>query len=114
MTIAADVAQQLRRVIASQGCSGTFHRAADATGPGAPVRFLLRHPSVRDDAVVNAYGVNAQILTFDAGAFTPPPETFDSVLHAGNGARYVFDAVVPRIIADEVVGWTAYVRGDGA
>lgn len=113
--IAQDLASQLTRAVATQGTSATFYRAKVASDPGVAVRFMLRHAGNRDEAIANAYGVNAQVLTFaHAAPFTSqPPEKFDYVVHAG-GERYVFDAVLPRQVDDIVIGWTAYVRGKGA
>ena len=118
MSIASDMVTQLGRVVASQGIAGTFGRAKDAAA-AIPVRFLMKHPGVRDEAIVNAYGVNAQIITLPhIQAFADvPPEKFDFVLQDADQANplpYVFDAVVRREVAGVVVAWTAYVKGKGA
>lgn len=115
MALAADLTLALSQSIAVAGVSGTFGRAKDAAGtPGITMRFLMKHPSVRDEAIINSYGVSAQIITIPA---TPvlvanPPEKFDHVDQGG--ARYVFDAVIARTVSDVVIAWTAYVRGKGA
>lgn len=121
MSIASDMVAQLARVVSTQGHTGRLMRAANADlpGDGVPVRFLMRHPGVRDDAVVNSYGVNAQIITLPhTTAFAAvPPEKFDLIEEdpPGPGARrYVFDAVLPREVGGMVVAWTAFVRGKGA
>lgn len=115
MSIARDMVQHLAHALDAAAMTGLYFKAADdEAAPGVPVRFLLRHPGVRDEAIVNAYGVNAQILTFAAeGPFAAvAPEKFDRVVQAG-ALRYVFDAVLRRSVGDVVIGYTAYVRGKG-
>jgi len=108
---------QLARVVASQGIDGTFGRAKDPVA-AIPVRFLMKHPGVREEAIVNAYGVSAQIITLPHTAefAAAPPEKFDFVIQDADSEPlpYVFDAVVRREVAGVVVAWTAYVRGKGA
>lgn len=119
MSIASDMVLQLSRVVASQGIDGSFGRAKDPQGAPIPIRFLMKHPGLRDEAIVNAYGVNAQIITLphsEAFAATPP-EKFDFVVQDADQAirlPYVFDAVVRREVAGVIVAWTAYVKGRGA
>jgi hypothetical protein len=109
---------QLARVLATEGMSGTFVRAqadqGDPCGNGMSVKFLLRHPSTREDAIVNAYGVNAQIVTLaHCDEFAQrPPQKFDVLVQGEE--RYVFDAVTRRAVGDVVVGWTGFCRGKGA
>lgn len=115
MTIAQDIVSQLALVLASQGITGTFGRAKDPA-TSTPVRFLMKHPGLRDEAIVNSYGVNAQIITLahsDDFAATPP-EKFDFIIEANGALPYVFDAVVRREVAGVVVAWTAYIKGKGA
>jgi len=111
---AAALIAQLAAVLSREGMSGSYVRAGADEATGVPVRFLLRHPGVRDDAIVNAYGVGAQIVTLaHAPMFAAmPPGKFDSLLQA-SGARLVFDSAVPRALGDVVVAWTAYCRGAG-
>jgi hypothetical protein len=83
------------------------------------VRFLMKHPGLRDDAIVNAYGVDAQIITLPylSQFVTDPPDKFDFVVQVpadGVELRYVFDAVVRREVDDKTIAFTAYVRGQGA
>lgn len=117
-TISQDMITQLALVIAAQGISGTFGRAKDPA-TSIPVRFLMKHPGMRDEAVVNSYGVNAQIITLPHSDdfATTPPEKFDFITEDAAGASslpYVFDAVLRREVAGVVVAWTAYVKGKGA
>ncbi len=81
MSIATDMVAQLANVVASQGIDGTFGRAKDPAA-SIPVRFLMKHPGVRDEAIVNAYGVNAQVITLPHTAefAATPPEKFDFVV----------------------------------
>ena len=116
--IAHDMAASLARVLATEGMPGVFVRATQANEypeAGIPVRFLMRHPGVRDEVIANAYGVNAQIITlphcYDFNA--KPPQKFDAVVE-GEAVRYVFDAVLPRVVGGCIVAWTAYCRGSGA
>ena len=119
MSIASDMVTQLAAVIATQGIDGTFGRAKDPGAAPTRVRFLMKHPGVRDEAVINSYGVNAQIITLanSADFAATPPEKFDYVIQDADDANplpYVFDAVVRREVAGVVVAWTAYVKGKGA
>jgi hypothetical protein len=119
MTIAQDMIAQLAGVLASQGIPGVFYRQGvqQSGGTGTPLRFLKRHAGLRDEAVVNTYGINAQIITL---AHSPEfearePEQFDAVVQALDAAKpipFVFDAVVRREVAGVVIAWTAFIRGD--
>ncbi len=117
MTIAQDMIAQLASVVASQGIAGTFLRAKDSAA-AIPVRFLMKHPGVRDEAIVNAYGVSAQIITLPhiPEFAATPPEKFDAVVEDAdaNPLPYIFDAVVRREVAGVVIAWTAFVKGKGA
>lgn len=118
MTIAQDFVAQLARVLAnpSQGQRGILTRAKDALAPGVPVTFLLRHPSLRDEAIVNSYGVDALVITMPhlPEFTTTPPEKFDVLTRAaGDALPYVFDAVVRREVGDVIVAWTGFVKGKG-
>ena len=117
MGIAQDMVAQLASVVASQGIAGTYGRAKDPAA-AIPVRFLMKHPGLRDEAIVNAYGVSAQIITLphSAAFAATPPEKFDFVVQDAdaNPLPYVFDAVVRREVAGVVIAWTAYVKGKGA
>lgn len=117
MNVAQTMVQQLARVLASEGMSGLFVRAGqNPQDTGVPIRFLLRHPGVRDDAIVNAYGVNAQIITMaHCACFDQEgPEKFDYLLQGPReDLRYVFDAVTARVVGNVTVAWTAYCRGKG-
>ena len=118
MTIAQDIIAQLGNVLATQGHPGAFYRKSAPT-VAVPVRFLMRHPGLRDEAVVNAYGMNAQIITLAhiPEFITEGPDKFDRIVQdidAANPLPYVFDAVVRREVGGVVIGWTAYVKGKGS
>jgi len=112
MTLATDFIAELAKGLAMAGTEGTLVRA-DAPGePGALVRFLLDHPTRRDEAIVNAYGINALVLTFAAtdDLIATPPKKFDLILVSGE-SPYVLDAVLKRQVLNTPVAFTAYVRG---
>ena len=116
---AATAANELARALALLGMAGAYYRPDDdQSGPGVPVRFLLRHPGgmrgLRDEPIANAYGVDAQIITLaHVGPFTTrAPQKFDAIVQGGH-LRYVFDAVICRAVDGAVIAWTAYVRGKG-
>jgi hypothetical protein len=115
MAIAADLITGLAQALALAGTDGVLGRAKDPDAAGVPVRFLLRHPSVRDEAIVNAYGVDAHIITIPCSIgelVDAPPEKFDFIDHAG-GERYVFDAVLRRTVSGVAIAWTCYMKGKG-
>ena len=119
MSIASDMVAQLANVLASQGTGGVLRRASDLPSDGVPVRFLVRHPGLRDDGIVNAYGVNAQVITLPhlAAFDAEPPEKFDALeetLSDASTRTYVFDAVTRKHFAGVTIAWTAYCRGRGA
>ena len=66
---------------------------------------------VRDEAIVNAYGVGAKIITVKASDFTTPPEKFDTFQFDGNNETYKADTVNPKHIGAEVVFYTIYIKG---
>jgi hypothetical protein len=118
MTAAHDFINQLAYVLAREGQAGVLTHAGDPDdAPGVALKFLLRHPSLRDEAVVNSYGINALIITMPhVPAFVvTPPEKFDILKRqTGDPLPYVLDSVVRRETGGVVVAWTAYVRGRGA
>jgi len=66
---------------------------------------------VRDEAITNAYGIGAKIITVKASDFTTAPERYDQFKFTGNEEVYKADAVHPKHIGAEVVFYTIYVRG---
>jgi len=118
--LARDYSREFAKALARMGTPGTFGRAKDAPGtPGLALKFLMKHPGLRDDAIVNSYGINAQIITLPplAEFLDTPPEKFDWVIEAGTAGKdlpYVFDSVVRKEFGGVLIAWTAFVRGKGA
>lgn len=112
MTLATDFIAQLTNALRLSGTDGTLTRADDPGAPPLPVRFLLDHPTRRDEAIVNAYGVNALVLTFAATAafVAAPPKKFDLIKVKGE-KPYALEAVLMRQVLNTPVAFTAYVRG---
>lgn len=114
MSIASDFIANLSRMLALAGTDGELVYAEDSMGPRTPIRFLLNHPTMRDEAVVNAYGISALVLTMPATAdlLAKPPRKFDVVLVKG-AKPYALDAVKHHQAGNTVVAFTAYVKGKG-
>ena len=113
--LAQDFISQLQLALRRAGTHGQLVRPGAALAP-RDVVFLLDHPRTRDEAIVNAYGVNALLLTFLASELMAnPPIKFDLVsVGAGPTAQtYALDAVVMRQVQDVPVAFTAYVKGKG-
>jgi len=118
MTVAPRFIAHLSRMLAEGGTDGSFVYADTPDMQPMPVRFLLNHPGLRDESIINAYGVNALILTFPA---TPefkarPPRKFDLVVfdvdQGATGAKpYALDSVKLHQANNTAVAWTAYLRG---
>lgn len=108
-----DAIRSLEATLRAVGTNAQYTRAKG--GGGFPVRLLLSHVTPRDEALVNAYGIDAVTLTLpDMSAFkSHPPEKFDAVKFA-DGTVYVFNAVHPVQLDDTRVGWTCYSKGKGA
>lgn len=67
--------------------------------------------SVGDVNIVNAYGINARILTFLQSSLPFEPEKFDVV--EVTGERLVLDAVIPvhEPGSGVIIGFRGFVRG---
>lgn len=117
MTIATDFIANLGRMLQLGGTDGSLIYADAPNDDPVPVRFLLNHPLSRDEAIVNAYGVNALVLTIPATAalLPKPPKKFDLIvfdLNQGAGATpYALDSVKLHQLLNTPVAWTAYVKG---
>ena len=120
MNFPAEVIANLERALAMGGTDGILVRSSDPGYTPSAVRFLLRHPGPRDDAIVNAYGIGALIITLPHRAEfdTNPPRKFDTLVldkvDPDAETRYGFEAVVNRQVDNVSVAWTCYVRGKGA
>jgi hypothetical protein len=113
MPVAHAFIAQLDRALAIAATRATLkHPEADAEPRS--IEFLLDHPRTRDEAIVNAYGVSALVLTIPARAelVADPPRKFDVVTFF-DGEQYVLDAVITRQANGIPVAFTAYVKGKG-
>lgn len=124
MSIASDFIANLNRMLSLGGTDGFLVYADSPTVPPFAVRFLLGHPLMRDEALINAYGVNALVITLPATPtlLAKPPKKFDLILLAkppttppttGLTAPYALDAVKLHQLANTAVAFTAYVKGKG-
>jgi hypothetical protein len=96
--------------ISMLGVPAQFTRA-DGTGALAMV-VGFASPNRNDINVVNAYGIEAKIVTISAKSSpgpTEPPAKFD-VLVIG-GKRFVAQAVHDVLLNAELVGWKLVVTG---
>lgn len=114
MNAGADAIRSLAALLKAVGTNAQYTRAKSPLA-SFPIRLLLSHVSPRDEALVNAYGIDAVTLTLpDADVFkSTAPEKFDAVKFA-DGTVYVFNAVHPIQLDDTRVGWTCYSKGKGA
>ena len=114
MTAATDAIRSLADMMKYLGSTALYFRTKPPPSPNVSLKVLLSHPSYKDEEIVNAYGVDVTILTFQnvAPFDTVPPEKFDSVTIMGQ--RYVFDFVHPVVVLDTIIGWTCYSKGKGA
>ena len=66
---------------------------------------------LRDEAIVNAYGVGAKILTLKAGDFTTAPEKYDTFQFQGTDEVYKAEAVHPIHMNAKVQFYKVYIKG---
>lgn len=113
MSAADDAIKSLADMVRYLGSTASYVKTKTPAVTG-DMKVLLSHPSYKDEEIVNAYGIDVTILTFENNPVfqTTPPEKFDSVTIMGK--RYVFDFVHPVVILDTIVGWTCYSKGKGA
>lgn len=113
MSASSDAIKSLADMMKYLGSTASFFQTKSPNTTGSML-VLLSHPSYKDEEIVNAYGIDVTILTFEHNAVfqSTPPEKFDSVMIMGK--RYVFDFVHPVMIQDVIVGWTCYSKGKGA
>jgi hypothetical protein len=69
----------------------------------------IKTASVRDEAIISAYGVGAKVITCKASDFTHPPEQFDQI-KIGDEV-YVLADVHSSVIGNVVQFHKGYVRG---
>lgn len=112
MSAVTDATKSLAEMMKYLGSTATYTKTKG--GATATMKVLLSHPSYKDEEIVNAYGIDVTLLTFennDTFAATPP-EKFDSATIMGH--RYVFDFVHPVVVLDTIIAWTCYSKGKGA
>lgn len=94
--------------VAMLGVTATWSRAKAPT-PTKQLVLGFKTAGVKDTEIVNAYGINAVVLTVRAMDVTVAPEKFDTF--TVNGVRHTADAVHPVNLNGTVIGWKVYVRG---
>jgi hypothetical protein len=104
----ASIKSSFERAVADLGVPASWERAK-VEGSAARLTVGFRTAGVKDEAIVNAYGINAVIMTVLASEALVPPEKFDSFIV--QGVRHTADAVHPVNLNGEVIGWKVYVRG---
>jgi len=114
LSAASAAIRALRRSIALLGVTGQLVRSDDPEALPLQLRFLRSHPQRRDELIVNAYGMNALILTFapEAALLSRPPKKYDLVLvGTPEQPSYALDTVLTRMVDETIVAFTGYVRG---
>lgn len=110
--LAASDFNRIRRnfegTVAMLGVTATWSRAKAPT-PTQQLVIGFKTAGVKDTEVVNAYGINAVVMTVRAVDVSVAPEKFDAFIV--NGVRHTADAVHPVHLNGVVIGWKVYVRG---
>lgn len=104
----AAIKTQFDQTVAAIGVPAIWSRAK-APSPTKTITVGFKTAGVKDTEIVNAYGINAIILTVRALDVTVAPEKFDSFTIAN--VRHTADAVHPVNLQGRVIGWKVYVRG---
>jgi hypothetical protein len=114
VSAATDAVTALADMLKYLGSTAKYTQTKAPAKPPMTMKVLISHPSYKDEALVNAYGIDVTILTFAHGTDFQAvhPEKFDSVVIMGK--RYVFDFVHPVVVEDTYVGWTCYSKGKGS
>lgn len=99
---------QFDHTVAALGVPATWSRAK-APSPTKAVTVGFKTAGVRDTEIVNAYGLNAVVMTMRAIDTAVAPEKFDTF--TVHGVRHTADAVHPVHLNGEIIGWKIYVRG---
>jgi len=81
----------------------------DATFKHKPVKLGFKTAGVKDEEVVNSYGLGAKIITIDIDTINVTPKKFDFIHVDSN--KYVFESVHPIYLGGNQVGWKAFVKG---
>ena len=98
-------------VIKTLGIPGDVTHVKTGTKESVSRIGVANARSVGDVNIVNAYGINARIVTFMSSSLSFEPETFDVVEFPGE--RLVLDAVIPvhEPGTGVVIGYRGFVRG---
>lgn len=78
-------------------------------GQTATVQVGFKTAGVKDTEIINAYGLNAIVMTVRQIDLPVAPEKFDSF--TVQGVRHTADAVHPVHLNGSIIGWKIYVRG---
>ena len=97
----SDVRRGFKEAISILGTNATFK--------GNAVTLGFKTAGVKDEEVVNAYGVGSKIITIDIDTINVIPKKFDFIHIDSN--KYVFEAVHPIYLSDKQIGWKAFVKG---
>ena len=73
------------------------------------IKLGFKTAGVKDEEIVNTYGVGAKILTIDIDTITVIPKKFDYI-HI-DSHKFVFEAVQPIYLGAEHVGYKIIVKG---
>jgi len=101
--------------------TAAFNQAIGALGLSASIHYAKGQPdkaipqvgfasvSKTDEALVNAYGVAAKVITIRAGDVTTPPSKFDIVTIGVE--KFTLAAAHPIHCGTAVIGWKCYSMG---
>lgn len=108
MTAMAGIKREFDATVARLGVPATWSRAkAPQTSKSITVGF--RTAGIKDTEIVNAYGINAVVITVRELDLDVAPEKFDTFMI--QGVRHTADAVHPVHLNGSIIGWKVYVRG---
>ena len=96
-------------VLYSLGSPAVWRKATDPSVT-AQITVGIKTAGPKDSTVVQAYGINARIITMDVAQFPVPPEKFDTV--TVNGEDIVLETVHKIMISAGVEFYRAYARGN--
>jgi hypothetical protein len=107
-SVASSLKREFDRTVGALGVPATWSRAKSPT-PTVALTVGFKTAGVKDVEIVNAYGLNAIVITVRASDVSVSPEKFDSFTI--NGTRYIADDVSPILLNASAVGWKIYVKG---
>ena len=96
-------------VLYSLGSPAVWRKATDPSVT-AQITVGIKTAGPKDSTVVQAYGINARIITMDVAQFPVPPEKFDTV--TVNGEDIVLETVHRIMLNASVSFYRAYARGN--